>query len=78
MEDSKLTVRVPKHLMENLKQYAVRNNTTITNLIESYLERIPISDTATETPIVQRISGTISPKANIEDYKRHLEDKYVK
>jgi hypothetical protein len=41
MEQTKLTVRVPRDLLENIKRYAAENNTTITDLIEAYLRRIP-------------------------------------
>ena len=37
MEQTKLTVRVPRDLLENVKRYAKENNTTITDLIEAYL-----------------------------------------
>jgi len=39
--DTKLTVRVPRHLIENAKRYANANHTTLTELISSYLKRIP-------------------------------------
>ena len=35
MEQTKLTVRVPRDLLENLKHYVAENNTTITDLIEA-------------------------------------------
>ncbi len=37
MEETKLTVRVPRDLLENFKRYAAENNTTLTDLIEAYL-----------------------------------------
>ena len=37
MDQTKLTVRVPRDLLENVKRYAAQNNTTLTNLIEAYL-----------------------------------------
>ena len=41
MQETKLTVRVPRELLENVKRYAAENNTTLTDLIEAYLRRIP-------------------------------------
>ena len=35
--DTKLTVRVPRHLLENAKRYARENNTILTELIFTYL-----------------------------------------
>jgi len=41
MGETKLTVRVPRDLLDNVKRYAAQNNTTLTELIEAYLRRIP-------------------------------------
>ena len=38
MEQTKLTVRVPRDLLENLKRYAAENNTTC-SAIERYFAR---------------------------------------
>ncbi len=76
MQETKLTVRVPRVLLENIKRYAAQNNTTLTNLIEAYLRRIPVQETLENAPIVRRLSGTLSAKISPQDYKKHLEEKY--
>jgi hypothetical protein len=76
MEETKLTVRVPRDLLENIKRYAAKNNTTLTNLIEAYFRRIPVQQPMENAPIVRRLSGTLSSEVTIQDYKRHLEEKY--
>jgi hypothetical protein len=76
MQETKLTVRVPRDLLENIKRYAAQNNTTITNLIEAFLRRIPAQQSLEEAPIVRRLSGTLSPNVTIQDYKQHIEEKY--
>ena len=76
MDETKLTVRIPRNLVERAKSYAAKNNTTITNLIEAYLQRIPVQTTLSQAPIVQRLSGILSSKVSIEDYHKHLEEKY--
>jgi hypothetical protein len=78
MQQTKLTVRVPRDLLENIKQYASDNNTTLTDLIEAYLRRIPTRGSMENAPIVRRLSGTLSQALSIQDYKEHLEDKYAK
>ena len=75
MEKIKMTVRVPRDLLENIKRYAAQNNTTLTDLIEAYLRRIPSSEMLDNAPIVRRLSGTLSQNVSVEDYKKHLEDK---
>lgn len=75
--DTKLTVRVPRHLLENAKRYAKAHQTTLTELISAYLQHIPSgSKVMDEAPIVRRLTGSLSPEVSVEDYKRHLEEKY--
>lgn len=76
MRDTKLTVRVPRDLLENVKRYAAHNNTTLTALIEAYLRRIPTQGDLENAPIVRRLSGILSQDVSIQDYREHLEEKY--
>jgi len=76
MTDTKLTVRVSKELLENLKQFARAKDTTVTKLIEAYLQRIPPESRMQQAAIVRRLSGVLSPNVGVEDYKQHLEEKY--
>ncbi|MFH2103672.1 MAG: DUF6364 family protein [Chloroflexota bacterium] len=76
MEETKLTVRVPRDLLENVKRYAAQNNTTLTELIKAYLRRVPVQKSLEDAPIVRRLSGTLSSDVTIQDYKEHLEEKY--
>jgi hypothetical protein len=55
MEQTKLTVRVPCDLLENVKRYAAENNTTITDLVETYLRRIPAKEPLNDAPILQTL-----------------------
>lgn len=77
MQETKLTIRLPRKLLENAKQYARKQNTTLTNLISEYLIQIPAPISALENaPIVRRLSGVLSQNVSITDYKKHLESKY--
>lgn len=76
MEQTKLTVRVPRELLENVKRYAAENNTTLTDLIEAYLRRIPAQNPFDDAPIVRRLSGILPQDVSIQDYREHLEGKY--
>lgn len=77
MDDTKLTVRVPRTLLENIKRYAAQNQTTITDLIEAYLRRIPAQSSLENAPIVRQLIGSVSQDVTIDDYKKHLEEKYA-
>ena len=76
MEQTKLTVRVSRDLLENVKRYANQHNTTLTNLIEAFLRRIPAQEPLEEAPIVRRLSGILPKDVSLQDYQRHLEQKY--
>jgi hypothetical protein len=75
--DTKLTVRVPRKLLENAKVYANAHNTTLTRLISAYLERIPAElGSLEDAPVVRQLTGLLSPDVSVEDYRRHLDEKY--
>ena len=75
--ETKMTVRVDRHLLENAKRYARENNTTLTELISHYLKQIPTGDDQLEhAPIVRRLTGSLSHDISVEDYQKHLEEKY--
>ncbi|MBI3159537.1 MAG: hypothetical protein HYZ26_08075 [Chloroflexi bacterium] len=75
--EKKLTVRIPDRLLEKARQYARTHNTNLTNLIEAYLENIPHPDKNLDAaPIVRRLTGTVSGKVSLEDYRQHLDEKY--
>jgi len=78
MQETKLTVRIPRELLENVKRYAAENNTTLTDLIEAYLRRIPAGRLMENAPIVRRLSGTLTSDVSVQDYKKHLDDKYAR
>jgi len=78
MQNTKLTVRVPRDLLENVKRYAQQNNTTLTALIEAYLRRIPHQEPFDDAPIVRRLSGSLSQDITIQDHKEYLAEKYGK
>ena len=75
--ETKLTVRVPQRLLNNAKRYAAAHNTTLTELISTYLERIPAeTESLDRAPIVRRLTGLLSVHVSVDDYKKHLDEKY--
>ncbi len=75
MRDAKLTIRISRELIEKAEHFAAENNTTLTNLIEVYLRRIPARHPLDNAPIVGRLTGTLSQDVSIADYKNHLDEK---
>ena len=77
MERTKMTVRVPKELLERAKVYADEHDTSLTRLITAFLSQLETSDDSLAgAPIVKRLSGSLSPEVGIETYRAHLEAKY--
>ena len=77
MERTKLTVRVPREVLEGAKRYARDNRTTLTRLVSEYLRQLTDpSDPLADAPIVRRLSGTLSQDVSVEDYWEYLERKY--
>lgn len=77
MEKTKVTIRVPRDLLEGAKRYAKENNTTLTRLVSEYLRRVTTEqDPLPDAPIVQRLSGMLSQDVSVKDYREYLERKY--
>jgi replication fork clamp-binding protein CrfC len=77
MEKAKLTIRLPRDLLEVAKRYAKEHNTTLTRLVSEYLRQLSTQDDPlADAPIVRRLSGTLSQDASVEDYYKYLEEKY--
>jgi Family of unknown function (DUF6364) len=77
MEETKLTIRVPRRLLQEAKRYASANDTTLTRLVSEYLRRVTTqSDPLVDAPIVQRLSGTLPLEASPADYHEYIEEKY--
>ncbi len=77
MEKTKLTIRVPRNLLQGAKRYASENDTTLTRLVSEYLRQLTAqSGPLTSAPIVQRLSGTLSRDVSLQDYGKYLEEKY--
>jgi hypothetical protein len=78
MQETKLTVRVGRAVLENAKRYAKEHDTTLTNLIDTYLARISAQEPLDDAPIVARVSGSISLDVSRDDYRKHLDEKYAR
>jgi hypothetical protein len=76
MNNTKLTVRVPKELLMRVKGYAKKHNTTVTNLIGAYLQRIPAYKSSGQASMVHELRGLLSEKASVSDYYKYLDEKY--
>jgi hypothetical protein len=80
--DTKLTLKLNKDIIEQAKTYAKRENTSLSNLIESYLGLlVDPTDKHEVTPLVKSLSGVIDlPKDydHKDNYRKHILNKYSK
>lgn len=80
--DTKLTLKLNGHVIEQAKIYAKEKNTSLSKLVESYLTLLMNPDEKNDvTPLVKSLSGIIDFPKNYDpekDYKVHLLKKYVK
>ena len=79
--DTKLTLKLEHEIIEKAKNYASIRKTSLSKLIEAYLQRITKEpkETETITPLVKSLSGIINlPKEfnHKKEYADHLISKY--
>jgi hypothetical protein len=76
MQDTKLTVRVPRDVLEGAKRYAHRHQTTLTRLVSEFLRRLGTEkDPLADAPTVRRLAGVLSQGESADDDRVYLENK---
>jgi hypothetical protein len=77
MEQTKLTVRLPRDLVEGAKRYAADHDTTLTRLVSEYFRQLGVEDhPLADAPIVRRLSGILAQEATVDDHHKYLEENY--
>lgn len=79
--DTKLTLRLDQNIIEKAKEYARLHRTSLSSLIENYLQRITNDDEEREkiTPLVKSLSGITDVPKDFDykaDYSEFLVNKY--
>ena len=79
--DSKLTLKLNSIVIAKAKSYAKKRNTSLSRMIESYLDSVTKEDNSgiEITPLVKRLSGVIEIPADYDyrkDYPDYLDQKY--
>lgn len=80
--NSKLTLNIKKEVIKKAKGYAKDNETSLSKLIENYLNSLTIGKGQKESsinPLVKSLTGVIpeqSDKKIKEDYHDYLKKKY--
>lgn len=77
MQDRKLTIWLNKNLLEKAARYAQENHTTLTKLVASYSEKLPLeTDPLVNAPTVRRLVGSLEPIITVGGYCQYLAEKY--
>ena len=83
---TKLTLRLDSNLIQSAKLYSKQRGKSLSQIVADYFALLASSDREETTPssqtqlppVTQFLSGLISGAAvSEEDYKQHLEDKYL-
>ncbi len=79
--DTKLTLKLEQKIIEKAKDYAKNHNTSLSKLIENYLQSLTKKADETEkiSPLVKSLSGIIDIPKNYnhkEEYSDFLLNKY--
>ncbi len=74
---SKLTLSVDDQVVRRAKKYAADRGTSVSRLVEQYLDQISRPPPQRVTPVLQRLRGCLAGLSLDEkDYRKHLERKY--
>ena len=80
--ETKLTLRLKKQVIDQAKKYANDRDTSLSKLIENYLEAVTNApdDEDHISPLVKSLTGVIHLSNNAdlkEKYHKHLIEKYL-
>jgi len=72
--ESKLTLKLNKKVINQAKSYAKDRNTSLSKLIENYLQTVTLKkkEKSVITPLVESLTGVIDMKE--KDYRQHYTD----
>ncbi|MFY8037722.1 MAG: DUF6364 family protein [Cyclobacteriaceae bacterium] len=75
--ETKLTLRLKKKTIEKGKGFAKKRKTSLSKMIENYLEKTTQTDDEEITPLVKSLSGVLKDTSNHHTgYAEYLEKKY--
>ncbi len=76
---TKLTLSIDEKIAKRAKKYARQHRTSVSSMVQTYLDLVSRPPQPTEDddpPILRKVRGTLR-KADLGDYYKHLEEKYL-
>ena len=78
MEKTKITVRVERDALAAARRYAQQHDATLTSLVTEFFRSLARSERSDQaTPILDELTGSLSPQASVEEYREHLQRKHL-
>ena len=74
---NKLTLRLDESLIKRAKVYAKKNNKSLSQVVADYFQLLTRKTENTEFPLITQSLTGIIKDTDEDDYKRHLEKKYL-
>ncbi len=76
---TKLTLRLEDSLIQQAKNYAKQHDKSLSKVVSDYFQVLTQKTKRSETPPITRsLIGVLEfNQVEVEDYKRHLEEKYL-
>jgi len=80
--NTRLTLKLKKNVIDRAKKYAREHETSLSKIVENYLDTITSADTEHSqiSPLVKSLSGVVTLRDNFnhkEVYQQHLNEKYL-
>ncbi len=76
MSRKKLTLSIDEDVIRHAKRYTERHDTSISRLVSAFLASLGDESEMADSSAVSRIRGVLRSDTSLEDYHRHLEEKY--
>jgi len=76
---TKLTLRLDDILIHQAKEYAKQNDKSLSQVVADYFQLLIQKEQPHKIPPITRsLIGLLEPQqGDVEDYKKHLEEKYL-
>ncbi len=77
MDKTQITIQLPESEVDFLEKYTKRNNITISELIDQYIQQLQISERYSHHPDVKKNAGIIPNDINAQkEYYNYIEEKH--
>lgn len=71
----KLTLSIDEEVIRRAKRFTAERETSISRLVEAFLSRLGRTGPG-DTPLVDGLRGVLPSDTELEEYRRHLDEKY--